>query len=696
MMKFWKNNPGVRVLFPFVLGIITAANVQISHVVIPVLCVFLLLVFFIYFKFSTFKNRKIIGSLISISVFLVGYQYTISRTQKLWSTHFSKSISGSNFFHAKITDRLIEKENSYKTILQINSASGERETTCKGKVLAYFRKNSKSKTLVYGDEIILENKINLVEGARNPKQFDYSRYLNLNQINYQVFLDSNTWKKTNVNSGNWLVNFSQQMREKLYSYMEDNGVEGKQLQVGSALLLGYRENLDKELIKSYSSAGAMHVLAVSGLHVGILYLLLSNILNLFKKLKHSRYLIALILIASLWFYALMTGLSASVLRSSTMFTFIIVGDKLLKRKVSIYNTLAVSAIVLLLINPYMIYQVGFQLSYAAVLGIVYLQPKLYKLVFFNNSILQKIWAITCVSIAAQIATFPMSLYYFHQFPVYFFISNLVVIPSAILIFYLGIGLFVIAPFGGFALVMGKVLNFFLWVLNQAIFITEKLPYSLMEEMALSVFETYLLYLTIFLFLIALYYRKSRLVFATLFCLFIFVGIQLATQYSSTQQHYLTFYSIKNETVFEMVTNKTVYFVSSKELKNDWSKMLFNVNNNWNNHNITKKIYMDVDSLSGLYEDESLFMQNGIFKFGNIVIQILNKNKKQWIKPDYLVVSKKSLPMLKSYLKEHNPKIVIFDSSLPSYKLKYYIENSVDTTTKFISLDKKYYSVDFTE
>lgn len=693
-MKFWINNPGVRILFPLILGIIVAANLQINHYFIAILSGISLVIFLVYFWFSTFKNRKLIGVLVSVSVFLIGYQYTISRTQKFWETHFSNTISQSEYYYVKVIDRLVEKENSYKTILQINSSFGEKETQCKGKVLAYFRKNSALDSLKYGDELIIENKINRVEGAKNPNQFDYSRYLNLHQINYQVFLDSNTWQKTKVNSGNPLVIFSQTMREKLYSYLEENGVVGKQLQVGSALLLGLRENLDKDLIKSYSSAGAMHVLAVSGLHVGILYLLLSNLLNFFKKLRESRYIIAILLITILWFYALMTGLSASVMRSSTMFTFIIIGDKLLNRKVSIYNTLAVSAIILLIIDPYMIYQVGFQLSYAAVLGIVYLQPKLYKLLFFNNTILQKIWAITCVSLAAQIATFPMSLYYFHQFPVYFFVSNLIVIPSAILIFYLGIGLFVVAPFGGLSLVIGKVLNFLLWILNEAIFFTERLAYSLIEEIAISITETYLLYLIIFLFLISIYYRRAKFLYATLFLFLIFLGFQLENQYSSTQQSYLTFYSIKNETVFEMVDNKKVYFVSSKTLKDDWSMMLFNINNNWNNHNLTSKVYLNADSLSNSFEDETLYLENGVFNFKNKIIQVLDKNYIKRINPDYLVVNKKSLKLLKSYLKQSKPKTIIFDSTIPEYKLKYYAKNIDSTFSKVISLDKNYYSVEF--
>ena len=213
----------------------------------------------------------------------------------------------------------------------------------------------------------------------------------------------------------------------------NNGVEGKQLKVASALLLGYRENLDKELVKSYASAGAMHVLAVSGLHVGILYLLLTRIFSFLKKVKkvkNGKFILTILIVSFLWFYAIMTGLSASVMRATTMFSFIVIGNELLNRKTSIYNTLAVSAIILMIINPFIVYQVGFQLSYVAVVGIVYLQPKLNRLFYSRYKLVRGVWAITCVSLAAQIATFPLSLHYFHQFSTYFFISNLIVIPAS--------------------------------------------------------------------------------------------------------------------------------------------------------------------------------------------------------------------------------------------------------------------------
>ncbi len=595
----------------------------------------------------------------------------------------------------KVCDNLEEKQNSYKTILEVQQISSDTNRIVSGKILAYFKKGVKISSINYGDELLIKNKLNEVGGARNPNQFNYKHYLNINQINSQVFLDSVSWQKTGVNSGNGLVAFSHRMRQKLYNYLSDNGIVGDQLKVASALLLGYRENLDKDLVKSYSSAGAMHVLAVSGLHVGILYLLLANLLKVFFKIKNSKIWIALILISILWFYALMTGMSASVMRSASMFTFIIIGDKIIDRKGSIYNTLATSALVLILINPYIIYQVGFQLSYSAVLGIVYVQPKLYKLIYVKNIFLQKVWAITCVSIAAQIATFPLSLHYFHQFPVYFFIINLIVIPAAIGIFYLGIFLFVTAPFGGLSLVIGKAMNGIIWVLNQAICITEKMAYSLIEEIAISFHETFLLYAIIISYLASLVYRKVRLVYVTGILTILFLGIQLNEQYQSTQQANITFYSVNNETVFEFVSGKSTYFISSKKLKEDWSSMLFNVNNNWNNQNITNKIYLDIDSLPVDYQNKNLLIMNGVFIFNNKRIRLLNKSNINFKSADLTLVTKQNLKLINKLTPRPNEKI-IFDSSIRPYKANYYLKYLDTTNIEIVFLDKKYYSVNLSD
>ncbi|MDG1175026.1 MAG: ComEC/Rec2 family competence protein [Flavobacteriales bacterium] len=694
-MKFWQNHPGIRLVFPFILGIIAAAESQTTNSFAFYISITLLLFFGISIYFSRFQYRKLTGIIIHLLLFFVGFQYTIERTDKFKKTHYSNFINPNDYLMVKVCDNLEEKQNSYKTILEVQQISSDTNRIVSGKILAYFKKGVKISSINYGDELLIKNKLNEVGGARNPNQFNYKHYLNINQINSQVFLDSVSWQKTGVNSGNGLVAFSQRMRQKLYNYLSDNGIVGDQLKVASALLLGYRENLDKDLVKSYSSAGAMHVLAVSGLHVGILYLLLANLLKVFSKIKNSKIWIALILISILWFYALMTGMSASVMRSATMFTFIIIGDKIIDRKGSIYNTLAISALVLILINPHIIYQVGFQLSYSAVLGIVYVQPKLYKLIYVKNIFLQKVWAITCVSIAAQIATFPLSLHYFHQFPVYFFIINLIVIPAAIGIFYLGIFLFVTAPFGGLSLVIGKAMNGIIWVLNQAICITEKMAYSLIEEIAISFHETFLLYAIIISYLASLVYRKVRLVYVTGILTILFLGIQLNEQYQSTQQAIITFYSVNNETVFEFVSGKSTYFISSKKLKEDWSSMLFNVNNNWNNQNITNKIYLDIDSLPVDYQNKNLLIMNGVFIFNNKRIRLLNKSNINFKSADLTLVTKQNLKLINKLTPRPNEKI-IFDSSIRPYKANYYLKYLDTTNIEIVFLDKKYYSVNLSD
>ena len=248
-----------------------------------------------------------------------------------------------------------------------------------------------------------------------------------------------------------------------------------------------KDELDFEVKQAYAAAGAMHVLAVSGLHVGIIFLILNTLLAILDTSKKGRIVKAIILLISLWSYAMITGLSPSVLRAATMFSFVIMGT-VLNRSSSIYNTLAASAFFILIINPNLLFEVGFQLSYVAVLGIVYLQPLIYKRIYTRWWLLDKVWAITAVSIAAQIATLPLTLFYFNQFPVYFMLSNLLVIPSAAVILILGILLFIASPIPFISESIGWVLNKFIEGLNFGIKEIEVLPNSLIEGLSINVLE----------------------------------------------------------------------------------------------------------------------------------------------------------------------------------------------------------------
>lgn len=671
-MKFWSSNPAFKILIPMVLGIVFAVMTNVSHnYFLFASGVFLLASILVSFK-KKFVLRYVKGAIYSGFLFCLSVQLVVVKTEINRGNHFSKFLTKNSILEVKLLENLQEKENSYKAVLSVNEVINDSvKSSSQGKLLAYFKKDSLSAKLKYGDVVLLNSPIVEVSSPTNPEQFNYKYYLTLNNINHQSFIKAKDYTVIAKDRGNVFINYGYKLRDKLYGYLAQNGVEGDQLKVASALLLGYREFLDEDLVKSYSSAGAMHVLAVSGLHVGIIFFLLKFSLSFLNRLKKGKYYFTLIILVCLWFYAMMTGFSPSVLRATTMFSFILIGEKLINRRVSIYNTLAVSAIVLLLFNPFLVFEVGFQLSYLAVIGIVYIQPKIYGLIYVSNKLLDKAWNITAVSIAAQIATFPLGLYYFHQFPVYFFVSNLVVIPAAVLIFYLGVCLFISAPFGGISLVIGKMLNGIIWVLNYTVKFTEELPFSLVKEISVSRLETYLLYLIILSVFVFIYKKSLKIIYLTFALTVFFLGFQFYEKWRDIHRQDFTVYSVNKTTAFEFSKGNKSYFISDKSLWENDSKMLFNIKHNWYKKNITSPAFISLDSL--VYEDELFYLKNGVMNFNGLKVMHLNNSNAllaEVLNPDYIIVSKKNIKELYK-LKEETKRTVISDSTISNYSVDYW-------------------------
>ncbi|TYA81458.1 ComEC/Rec2 family competence protein, partial [Seonamhaeicola marinus] len=208
----------------------------------------------------------------------------------------------------------------------------------------------------------------------------------------------------------------------------------------NALFLGQRQNIDRAIYTNYTNAGAIHILAVSGLHVGIIFLILNFLFKPIERLKKGYLIKTIFLLTTLWGFAVIAGLSASVTRAVTMFSIVAIAVNL-KRPTNVYNTLAISIFVILLFKPLFIFDVGFQLSFLAVFAIVAIEPMLNKLWKPKNKLLKIYWQTLTVTISAQFGIIPISLFYFHQFPGLFFISNLVIIP--LLGFILGFGILII-------------------------------------------------------------------------------------------------------------------------------------------------------------------------------------------------------------------------------------------------------------
>ncbi|WP_302849926.1 ComEC/Rec2 family competence protein [Polaribacter batillariae] len=311
--------------------------------------------------------------------------------------------------------------NKYKAeVIQI------KQQKTMGTVLLNVQKDSFGKLLNVDDLICLKPEFLEINLPLNPHQFNYKAYLAKQGIHQQIFTENNRFLK--LESKNFSpLGLSAKFRGLVQASLKKYHFKEDELSVINALLLGQRQDISKELIANYSKAGAIHILAVSGLHVGVILLILSFIFKPLERFKNGKYLKLFIIILFLWMFAFIAGLSASVLRAVTMFTFLAVGFTFKKKNV-VFFSLVSSLFLLLIIKPMFLFDVGFQLSYLAVFAIIWVQPKLYQLMQPKLKILDKMWQLFTVSIAAQVGILPLSIYYFEQIPGLFLVSNLVIIP----------------------------------------------------------------------------------------------------------------------------------------------------------------------------------------------------------------------------------------------------------------------------
>jgi competence protein ComEC len=357
----------------------------------------------------------------------------------------------------------------------------------------------------------------------NPHQFDYKLYIAKQGIYQQLFLEKSDYKNVGFD-GFSLIGFSANFRDKIEVALSKYHFQTNELGVINALLLGQRQDISKDLITDYSKAGAIHILAVSGLHVGIILLILSFIFKPVERFKNGKFIKSILIILTLWMFAFIAGLSPSVVRAVTMFTFLAIGNAFQRKKVTEFSLIA-SMFFLLLVQPLFLFDVGFQLSYLAVFGIVWIQPKLYKIYAPTYQIENKIWQLITVSIAAQIGVLPLSLYYFHQFPGLFMLSNLIIIPCLGTILIGGIVMIFMALLGVLPPFLASIYGFVISLMNSFVSWISQQEYFLFKDISLSFLLMMASYVFIILgtsFLIkkspkkAIYFLGSVLLFQSVF------------------------------------------------------------------------------------------------------------------------------------------------------------------------------------
>lgn len=357
-----------------------------------------------------------------------------------------------------------------------------------GQLLLYWPLSVRADTLSYGAVLLVLGKPGLIPGPQNPDEFDYRQYLARRNIFHQHHLRG-AWMLLEPSPRQGIMFYAQEARKWTIRTIDAFITGERERGIIKAFTIGVTEGIDDELKQAYAAGGAMHALAVSGMHVSILYGVLLVLLRPLERTRGGPWVIAAMSLLLLWMYAFVTGLSPSVLRAVTMFSFV-AAAKPLGRTTSIINTLAGSAFFLLLYDPYLILSAGFQLSYMAVLGIVLFYRPIYNLLEPKWAWLDWLWQITCVSIAAQLATLPVTLYYFHQFPVYFLLANLFVIPLSTLILLGGLGLLMLSPFALVDHGLARILEFLVWLLNEGLFLIKTFPSSVIYPVPLSLFQAF--------------------------------------------------------------------------------------------------------------------------------------------------------------------------------------------------------------
>jgi competence protein ComEC len=455
-----------------------------------------------------------------LSFFLIGILLIYGGDATKNYNYFEKHLTNTSNAILAIEKVLKPGNYHYKYMAEVLQIDHQKTT---GSVIINIEKDSVTSFFKIGDRILLKNKFVAIKESLNPYQFNYKNYLAKQGIHQQVYAKKLELLLLNQTSTSFLE-FIAAFRLKIQQSLQQYDFSEDELAIMNALLLGQRQDISKELTANYSKAGAIHILAVSGLHVGIILWMLSFVLKPLERYKKGKVIKLVLVVLFLWFFAVLAGMSASVTRAVTMFSAIAIGQFFNKRN-AIEQSLIFSMFLLLLLKPLFLFDVGFQLSYLAVFGIIWVQPVFYQLWKPKYYIIDKGWQLITVSTAAQLGVLPISLFYFHQFPGLFFLSNLLIIPFLGLILGTGIivlGLsyltilpvFLVDIYGGIISILNRLVAF---IARQEAFLFSDISFSFIK-----MFFSYLVIIACFQFFLkrnakrCLFFLGSVLIFQSVF------------------------------------------------------------------------------------------------------------------------------------------------------------------------------------
>jgi len=667
-----------RLLAPLVVGILCGNYAYFAGLLIPTAFLWLAVSFFVLILILSYRisrqytYRWVFGLFVYLFFLVFGACWQNIHLQKtVVDFPLSETV-----YRVTITDQPEQKENSVLCRARVleHRDSSLMERMDSPSVLLYFSSDSTVNMIRRGDELLLSTRLAMPTLRGNPDEFNYPRYLIYKGISGTGFVSTGKWQVIANQSQRTIQDYAFDCRQNVLNLYRDLAFESDNFAVLSALTVGYKDELSESIRESFSVSGASHVLALSGLHIGFLYILLFFLL---KRIPGSsigvRAFRVVTIVILLWGFAFLTGLSPSVVRSVIMFSLIGLSQFSSERSVSI-NTLFVAAIGMLIYNPSWLYDVGFQLSFVAVASILFIQPLLYTKITVRNRVLDKLWGITTVSIAAQVGTAPLVLFYFSRFSVHFLLTNILVIPLVTIIIYVAVAMLVLSflPLVGQLVAYG--LNFLLELLNTTVRVIERLPFASIDRVWIYQVEVILFYVVLFLLGWFVAKRRPRYLIACLSVLLILSVYRVCQVTVDAPQQSLVFYNVRNCPAVHCILPDGRSWLAYADSLPDTHRVTRVASNYWNRFGLSEPVSVVED-----YEEEYFVRRNNFVLFGKKRICILNDNRwdnkvaNSCLPIDYLYVCKGYTGRIEALTRLFHIRHVVLEPSISDYRRNILLE-----------------------
>lgn len=620
LSEFIKSVPVTRALLPLMAGIITSSVIEINSGYLYFCLIFSLIIFPV-FLLNHFAVKPYFAH---VKALLITFLFFLSGICLFAFIPSDKSLVEEQILGiwiCEVKDFPVEKTKTFRcTLRAIGSLDAGNSNTELFILFVYFTKDEKAASLAPGDIIRVRMKPMRPQQIKNPHEFDYREYLFRKGISYQAFVNEKDWSILKRNYSVFKY-FPLKIQHHFVKRLKSIINSPENFGILSALAVGTRVFIDEEISNAYSDSGAMHVLAVSGLHVGLVWYVLNLIFGRFKNIKYTRLFYWLLMTSLLWMYVMITGMSPSVTRAGIMLSIIITAD-MVKRSSTISNPVLLSAFIMLVINPLHLMDVGFQFSYLAVLGILFFQPRLKGLWQVKNPVLKYLWELITVSVAAQVGTIVPAIFYFNKFPTYFLLTNIIVLPLVtIILFCIIISAFfwLVNPVFNFLI---QLAAFVTGLMNSGVKFIESLHGSSIRMLYIDHFDVLILTFLLLFIVLFLYKKRSQLLFFPVVCVIIFLLYGGTRDFVRKSRGFIAVHCIPEILAIDFASDGMHFFITSGLIPDKKTQIIRNFMPFWLHERVATPVFIDLKTFNNPVEGIDIIpirdTGNRIILFNNIL------------------------------------------------------------------------------